>query len=205
MTNDTKHTLPNNWRWAKLGDVISEAQPGFACGERDPRGVIQLRMNNVNTRGNLVWDDFIRVPADSPTITKYQLISGDVVFNNTNSTELVGKSALFLSHSEPIVYSNHFTRLRVKPEKLAPVYLVSWLIYQWQSRVFENLCNRWIGQSAVKNEKPLSLEIPLSASRYKSVTSDETYHEPPQVTLERLQRLEQVMVDEINKLKKMIE
>ena len=45
----------------------------------------------------------------------------------------------------------------------------------------------------------------LSASRYKPVTSDETYHEPPQVTLERLQRLEQVLAEEISELKKTIE
>jgi type I restriction enzyme S subunit len=149
------------WHRIRLGDVIADAQPGFACGERDSHGVIQLRMNNVNTRGNLVWDRFIRVPADPPTITRYQLISGDVVFNNTNSTELVGKSALFLGHSEPVVYSNHFTRLRSVPDKLVPAYLAIWLLQQWQSRVFEGLCNRWIGQSAVKNDKLLSLEIPL--------------------------------------------
>jgi type I restriction enzyme M protein len=44
----------------------------------------------------------------------------------------------------------------------------------------------------------------LSASRYKPVTSDETYHEPPQVTLERLQRLEQVMTDEIKALSELL-
>jgi type I restriction enzyme S subunit len=156
----TDKPLPDGWRWGRLGEVIAEAQSGFACGERDPNGVIQLRMNNVNTRGNLVWDEFIRVPADQDTISKYQLINGDVVFNNTNSVELVGKSALFRGHDEPVVYSNHFTRLRVVPDRLDPTYLAAWLLSQWQSGIFENLCNRWIGQSAVKNDKLLALEIP---------------------------------------------
>jgi len=44
----------------------------------------------------------------------------------------------------------------------------------------------------------------LSASRYKPVTSDETYHEPPQVTLERLSRLEQLMAEEIKSLKELL-
>ena len=153
--------LPKGWRWVKLGDVIAEAQPGFASGERDPEGVVQLRMNNVDTRGNLIWDEFIRVPAEPATIAKYQLVKDDVVFNNTNSTELVGKSAFFSGFSEPVVYSNHFTRLRVASDKLDPRYLAAWLLLQWQSRVFENLCNRWIGQSAVKSDKLLALEIPL--------------------------------------------
>jgi len=81
--------------------------------------------------------------------------------SNFNSTELVGKSALFSGYTEPIVYSNHFTRLRVDPGKLEPGYLASWLLLQWKSGLFESLCNRWIGQSAVKNDKLLALYISL--------------------------------------------
>lgn len=150
-----------NWPLVKLVDVITEAQPGFASGERDPNGVIQLRMNNVDRRGNLVWNEFIRVPASAAMIEKFCLKDGDIVFNNTNSTELVGKSAIFQEHREPVVYSNHFTRLRTNPTELIPAYLANWLVYQWQTHVFERLCNRWIGQSAVKNDVLLALEIPL--------------------------------------------
>jgi type I restriction enzyme S subunit len=156
-----KRQLPEGWRWAKLGDVIAEALPGFACGSRDPKGVIQLRMNNVDTRGNIVWDKYIRVPADDEMISRYQLTNGDVVFNNTTSTELVGKSAIFGGYEEPVVYSNHFTRVQVNAECLDSNFLASWLLLQWQERVFENLCNRWIGQSAVKNDKLQSIKIPL--------------------------------------------
>jgi type I restriction enzyme, S subunit len=153
--------LPPDWRLVRLGEVISEALPGFAIGERDAKGVVQLRMNNVDTRGHLTWDEFIRVPATEDAKTKYRLVPGDVVFNNTNSTELVGKSAVFKGYPEPVVYSNHFTRLRTKRDQLDSLYLANWLIYQYQKRIFENLCNRWIGQSAVKNDMLFQLEIPL--------------------------------------------
>ncbi len=172
MNGVGKGHLPDGWRWARLGEVIAEAQPGFACGERDPRGVIQLRMNNVDTRGNFVWDEFLRVPANEAMVSKYLLGEGDVLFNNTNSVELVGKSAMFTGYVEPVVYSNHFTRLRVRPGLMEPRFLSSWLLLQWQSKVFENLCNRWIGQSAVKNDKLLSLEIPLPPlSEQKRITA----------------------------------
>jgi type I restriction enzyme S subunit len=88
-------------------------------------------------------------------------VPGDVLFNNTNSTELVGKSALFTGYSEPIVYSNHFTRLRTISDALLPDILASWLNQQWQQGVFAAICNSWIGQSAVKADKLLNLEIPL--------------------------------------------
>ena len=153
--------LPSGWQSVSVGELITESLPGFACGERDPNGVIQLRMNNVDIRGNMRWDEFIRVPCDQSLLKNYRLVVGDVLFNNTNSTDLVGKSALFTGHDEPIVYSNHFTRLRPLTSRLLPEYLAMWLMSEWQRRTFAQLCNRWIGQSAVKNGKLLSLAIPL--------------------------------------------
>lgn len=152
---------PQSWRRVRLGSVIADVQSGFACGERDPKGVIQLRMNNVDTRGNFVWDDFIRVPTDANTVAQYQLASGDVLFNNTNSAELVGKSALFTGYPEPVVFSNHFTRLRTHQDRLLPALLSAWLNHQWQLGVFERICNRWIGQSAVKPGKLLGMDLLL--------------------------------------------
>jgi len=157
----TDGRLPSGWSVAKLGDVVTEAKAGFACGERDADGVIQLRMNNVDTRGNFVWTAFIRVPADQAAVEEYRLLSGDVLFNNTNSTELVGKTALFGGHCEPVVYSNHFTRIRVVEEQLDAAFLSYWLNAQWQRGTFARICNRWIGQSAVKTDKLLALAIPL--------------------------------------------
>lgn len=151
--------LPPGWNLSILKQCVSDAQTGFACGERDPNGVVQLRMNNVTTNGKFLWDQVLRVPTRTE-IDKYYLKSGDVLFNNTNSTELVGKSACFISYKEQIVYSNHFTRIRTN-NYLDSRLLTYWFIFLWNNKVFYNLCNVWIGQSAVKNDKLLSLEIPL--------------------------------------------
>lgn len=161
MHQEEKRELPDGWRWVELRKVIQEVQAGFACGKRDTEGIVQLRMNNLNTRGNFIWDDVLRVPRDGNNIEPFLLVPGDVLFNNTNSTELVGKSALFTGYVEPIVYSNHFTRLRTISNALLPDFFASWLNQQWQQGVFAAICNRWIGQSAVKANKLLNLEIPL--------------------------------------------
>jgi len=156
-----ENQLPVGWKLTKLGDVIAEARAGFACGLRDDAGTIQLRMNNVDTRGNFVWDEFIRVPASTVQVAKYRLLPCDVLFNNTNSTELVGKTAFFTGHPEPVVYSNHFTRIRTQKDKLDPAYLSFWLNGEWRRGTFARICNRWIGQSAVKANKLFPLSIPL--------------------------------------------
>jgi type I restriction enzyme S subunit len=156
-----KRPLPPRWRWARLGDVVAEAQLGFPSGHRDPKGVVQLRMNNVTNQGRFDWSSLTRVPADAGSVAEYRLEEGDVLFNNTNSSELVGKTALFEEHPEPVVISNHFTRIRTQADKLLPAFLAFWLQAQWQRRVFEGICNRWVGQSAVQRDKLLSLEMPL--------------------------------------------
>ena len=58
----------------------------------------------------------------------------------------------------------------------------------------------WVAVDDVRQKK-----YDLSASRYRQTEPDESYHEAPQVTLERLARLEQVMAEEIEALKGMLE
>jgi type I restriction enzyme, S subunit len=162
MKDETQNQSAGGGHWAEvpLASVLDKVNTGFATGKRDPKGIVQLRMNNVSTLGQFDWSVLTRVPESEVGGGSY-LEPGDVLFNNTNSTELVGKSALFQGHTEPVVYSNHFTRLRTKKEKLLPEYLALWLQKQWQNRVFADICNQWIGQSAVQPNKLTSLLIPL--------------------------------------------
>ena len=55
----------------------------------------------------------------------------------------------------------------------------------------------WVDAEAVRQKK-----YDLSASRYRQTDPDESYHESPQVTLERLARLEQVMTGDVHQLTK---
>jgi type I restriction enzyme S subunit len=161
MTDIGIDALPKGWNLKQIGEVVAEAQSGFACGERDEKGVVQLRMNNVATTGQFDWKAFVRVPVDNEQLSRYRLGSGDVLFNNTNSMELVGKCALFSGYQEPVVYSNHFTRMRTRPTVCDPAFFSFWLNHLWHTGLFLRICDRWVGQSAVKFDKLGKLEIPL--------------------------------------------
>ncbi len=151
----------NGFHPVKLESVITEATTGFACGRRADDGVIQIRMNNVTRRGELDWSNVLRVPSEMTDLESFALRSGDVLFNNTNSTEMVGKTACFDTFKEPVVFSNHFTRLRADKSKLDSGYLALWLHKQFLDGLFAKICDRWIGQSAVQRNKLLGLEISL--------------------------------------------
>ena len=146
---------------APLRDVIADARPGFACGEIDPNGVVQIRMNNVSSDGALVMDSLRRVPRDAADLSRFEVGTGDVLFNATNSPELVGKSALFGGYPEHVVYSNHFIRLRPVVSRLDSGYLSRWLHMLWRRGEFFRMCRQWVNQASVASDRLLSLEIPL--------------------------------------------
>jgi type I restriction enzyme, S subunit len=144
-----------------LGEILASADSGFASGDNLQNGVAQLRMNNVTRAGTLDWSAIRRVPADVRKIEKYSLRPGDIVFNSTNSPDLVGKTALFHGFNEPVLFSNHFLRLRVDGKCAEPGFIAFWLNRCWLHRTFENLATRWVNQASVRKDDLLELRIPL--------------------------------------------
>ena len=144
-----------------IGSCITDIQSGVGAGKEDQasevNGIVQIRPTNIDKDGLLVFDKNVYVPieANMPSLRE-----NDVLFNNTNSQELVGKTAIFRGN-EPYKFSNHITRIRVNQNKILPEYL--WLIlnlYQRKS-VFYSICTNWNNQSGIGNELLKSIKIPL--------------------------------------------
>jgi len=150
-----------SWPLTNLDDLLDDIQPGFASGQNESDGVLQVRMNNVKPDGSWDWSKERRVPATLKQLDKYSLQSGDILFNTTNSPEQVGKSALFQGADEPVSFSNHFLRLRVKKSKLSESYLTRYFAFLWQRKVFENMVDTWVNQATVQRDSFLALKIPL--------------------------------------------
>jgi len=145
----------------RLSDLISDARSGFASGKRDPTGVFQVRMNNVTRGGG--WDLANKryVPLEERSLDRYSLARGDVLFNATNSPELIGKTALVAHLDEPTVFSNHFLRLRTDATRLDPRYLARWLQLQFDRGLFSAISQRWVNQASVPRDRLLTLLVPL--------------------------------------------
>lgn len=151
----------SRWPLAAIGDVIASVKSGFASGERSEDGVIQFRMNNVDRAGNISWGTVTKVPADSKKAATYGLKAGDVLFNQTNSRDLVGKTAFFRGYSEPVVFSNHFLRLRPHSEKLDGAYLSRYLQGLYLTGYFGKKCNAWVNQATFGKDDLIALQMPL--------------------------------------------
>jgi type I restriction enzyme S subunit len=171
------------WKQVALLDLV-EMRPGFACGAKSmTEGFPHLRMNNISSDGRIDLSLLRRAPVDRDRALKYFLKRGDVLFNNTNSLELVGKTALFNLEDPEFVFSNHLTRLRPKGSSLNSDWLVAYLQHLWHQRFFERNCNKWINQAAFNGKRLAKLEVPLPGLQEQ------------ESTLDRLRRLEEKVRD----------
>ncbi len=102
-------------------------QSGFGAGKGDQsdeeHGIIHLRPTNIDNEGNLVFEKNIYVPSE---INKPTLSRDDILFNNTNSQELVGKTAIFKDDRKTF-FSNHITRIKVNTSRILPDFM--WIVF----------------------------------------------------------------------------
>jgi type I restriction enzyme S subunit len=155
-------TIEAGWPQVKVGDLITDLQPGFACGAHNSNGtgVPHLRPMNVSTEGRIDRSVLKFVALEFATRPEQRLRRGDVVFNNTNSPELVGKTALFADDDEP-AFSNHMTRLRPDPTRVDPEFLALMLHQAWRSGWFAEHCNNHVSQASIGRGVLEALEISL--------------------------------------------
>ena len=150
-----------DWPHVPLESIVTDLQAGFACQPTDDlEGIPQLRTNNVSPDGYIDLSDVKRVPAHSARIEKYSLRSGDVLFNNTNSPALVGKTAFF-DKAGLFLFSNHMTRIRIASEVMEPRYVARYLHWCWSQGTFRPLITQWVNQAAINRNQLSSVRVPL--------------------------------------------
>lgn len=146
-----------------IGNISNEIRAGFASGHSsvDTKGIPHIRPMNITDKGLFTWRGLKQIsPSEFEGREDYALRPGDVLFNNTNSKELVGKTCL-IENSIHGGFSNHMTRIRVKPEICVPRFLALLLHSAWQKGMFLDLANKWVGQAGINATTLSQFQIPL--------------------------------------------
>lgn len=161
-----------NLKTYKLFEVSDSIGSGFACNKNNevPNGYVHLRTHNIDTNGKLNFDLLIKINDVKVQKNKATLRKGDVLFNNTNSTELVGKTAL-VNQDYNYAYSNHLNLIRFNKSLIEPAFGVYFLNKLWLQGYFARVCNKWIGQSGINLNilKNIELELPKISKQQKIV------------------------------------
>lgn len=119
LTDDWRKEDAAPWREVLLSDVAFDFSYGSAAKSAKVGTVPVLRMGNIQ-RGRLDWSDLVYT-SDPNEIEKYKLTKGDVLFNRTNSPELVGKAAVY-EGGRTAIYAGYLIRVRCAADVL-PEYL----------------------------------------------------------------------------------
>jgi type I restriction enzyme M protein len=146
-----------------IGEIAEQIKSGFASGKSsiDAEGVPHIRPMNITELGQFTWNGLKKVSFEEFSGKEdYKLVSGDVLFNNTNSKELVGKTC-FIDNDINGGYSNHMTRIRVSESICNAKYLALALHDAWKRGLFLELANRWIGQAGINATTLSQFKIPL--------------------------------------------
>ena len=166
------------WPMVEVRDIALEVKAGFACGKSkvETEGVPHVRPMNVTEDGRFTWEGMKRIKiGDYQGREHYELKSGDILFNNTNSKELVGKTCLITEEIRG-GFSNHMTRIRVERKRCDAQFLAVSLHAAWRRGEFVARANKWIGQAGInlKSLKGFQIALPTLRTQRAIVAEIET-------------------------------
>lgn len=108
----------------------------------------------------MVWDNlrFVQLPVEEEK--KYLLEKGDILFNRTNSAELVGKSAVF-DGSRKAVFASYIIRFRLRPDEADPNFYCDYINSPVGKSFIAEKMVRAIGQVNVSASTMLRMPVPI--------------------------------------------
>lgn len=119
---DVAFDIPTHWRWRPLGALVERTDYGTSQkAHEEPHGVPVLRMNNIQN-GRLELSPLKYVPDTTEKLADLLLLDGDLLFNRTNSYELVGKMGVFRAEGR-YTFASYLIRVRVSQTAADPEFI----------------------------------------------------------------------------------
>lgn len=116
-----------------------------------------LRMGNITRSGTIDYSDLV-YSSNEDDIAKYSLQYNDLLFNRTNSSEWVGKTAIYKAE-KPAIYAGYLIRIRTF------VVCPDFVNYVMNSPYHRDWCNQVktdaVNQSNINAQKLSKLQIPI--------------------------------------------
>jgi type I restriction enzyme S subunit len=151
--------LPAGWTWASLDQIACLVQYGSSAKTTEnQRGVAVLRMGNIQA-GKLDLSSLKFLPEDHEEFPDLLLDHGDVLFNRTNSAELVGKSAVYVGEPKKASFASYL--IRVRCSGLLPELLSDYINSAYGRGWVASVVSQQVGQANVNGTKLRQLGIPV--------------------------------------------
>ena len=140
-----------------IGDVAKDVHYGTAKKASEDGKYIYIRMNNITYEGELDLSDIKRIDVPDKELAGCIVQEGDVLFNRTNSKDLVGKTCYF-SGAEPMVIAGYIIRLRMNG-KVLPEYLSTFMNLERSKKLLYSMAKGAVGQANINAKEVQSIEM----------------------------------------------
>lgn len=154
--------IPEDWSVVPLGRLVRSVEYGSSAKSRPHGAVPVLRMGNLQD-GKIDWADLVYTD-DAAEIEKYALRPGDVLFNRTNTIDLVGKTAIYRGE-RAAVFAGYLIRINLKPDLLDSRYLNYILNTEFARKYSLKVLSVAVGQANINGQKLKTYPIPLPPDR----------------------------------------
>jgi type I restriction enzyme S subunit len=161
LLNDAKDQIdgfPDHWMLTNLGNLCDGFQYGTSKKSETSGLVPVLRMGNLQN-GEVDWSD-LKYSSDESDIKKYALSDGDVLFNRTNSPDLVGKTSIYRGQSKAI-FAGYLIKIKNRHDILHSEYLNYCLNSNYGRQWCKEVRTDGVGQSNINASVLASFLIPL--------------------------------------------
>lgn len=149
--------LPIEWKFVFLAKLTRSFDYGTSKKSHSEGVMPVLRMGNIQN-GKLDWGNLVYT-SDEDEIEKYRLNPGTVLFNRTNSPELVGKTAIYRGE-RPAIFAGYLIRANTLPE-LNPEYLNLCLNTIEAHEFCQRVKTDGVSQSNINAQKLAAFEVPF--------------------------------------------
>ena len=150
-------TNPFGWRMGTIRDIVSDVRYGSSRKASIDGKYPYLRMNNITYGGELDLTDVKRIDIPDDEIDRCSVRKGDVLFNRTNSKELVGKTCLY-DREELMVLAGFVIRVRVN-EKAIPEFLAQYMNLPYTKELLLSMCKAACGQANINAQELQNIPI----------------------------------------------
>lgn len=149
---------PKGWELGCIGDMLESVKYGSSDKATLEGEIPILRMNNLTYSGEMDLRD-LKYITKAQADDKYLVKEGDVLFNRTNSKELVGKTAVYVG-PEPMAYAGYLVRGRTKGN-YAPEYISAFLNSPWGKEKLQSMCKSIVGMANINAKEFQSIVLPI--------------------------------------------
>jgi len=153
-------TNPKGWPVGTIRDLVASANYGSSEKADEIEGQYPiLRMNNLTYEGRLDLSSLKYVDLDDKVADKYLARKGDLLFNRTNSKELVGKTAVY-DRDETMAIAGYLIRVRMN-EKGNPCYVSAYLNSAHGKATLQAMCKPIVGMANINAQEMQNIRIML--------------------------------------------